>query len=73
MTTKIAVITGANGGLGLASAKALAAAGALVVMAARNQEKAAAARDEILALIAPWQAKQPARGGSGASTADSRR
>ena len=43
-----AVITGANGGLGLASATALAGAGAHVVMAARNQTKAAAARDEIL-------------------------
>ncbi len=46
---KVAVVTGANGGLGLESAKALAGAGAHVVMAARNQEKAAAARDEILA------------------------
>jgi NAD(P)-dependent dehydrogenase (short-subunit alcohol dehydrogenase family) len=46
---KVAVVTGANGGLGLESAQALAGAGAHVVMAARNQEKAAAARDEILA------------------------
>ena len=46
---KVAVVTGANGGLGLESAKALAGAGAHVVMAARNQEKATAARDEILA------------------------
>lgn len=46
---KIAVVTGANGGLGLESAKALAGAGAQVVMAARNQDKAATARDEILA------------------------
>ncbi len=44
-----AVITGANGGLGLASATALAGKGAHVVMAARNQDKAARARDEILA------------------------
>jgi NAD(P)-dependent dehydrogenase (short-subunit alcohol dehydrogenase family) len=49
-TGRVAVITGANGGLGLASAKALASAGAHVVMAARNQEKAQQARDEILAL-----------------------
>ena len=49
-TGRVAVITGANGGLGLASAKALAGKGAHVVMAARNQAKAAAARDEILAL-----------------------
>lgn len=46
---KVAVVTGANGGLGLASAKALAAKGAHVVMAARDQEKAARAREEILA------------------------
>ena len=44
---KIAVVTGANGGLGLESAKALAGAGAHVVMAARNQEKAQTAFDEI--------------------------
>jgi NAD(P)-dependent dehydrogenase (short-subunit alcohol dehydrogenase family) len=45
----VAVVTGANSGLGLESAKALAGAGAHVVMAARNQEKAHAAHDEILA------------------------
>ncbi len=44
-----AVVTGANGGLGLETAKALAGKGAHVVMAARNQGKAAAARDQILA------------------------
>ena len=46
---KIAVVTGANGGLGLASAKALAASGAHVVMAARNQAKASDAQAEIRA------------------------
>jgi NAD(P)-dependent dehydrogenase (short-subunit alcohol dehydrogenase family) len=45
---RVAVVTGANGGLGLETARALAGAGATVVMAARNQAKAAAARDEIL-------------------------
>ena len=49
LSGRIAVVTGANGGLGLASAKALAAKGAHVVMAARDQDKAARARDEILA------------------------
>jgi NAD(P)-dependent dehydrogenase (short-subunit alcohol dehydrogenase family) len=47
LTGKTAVVTGANGGLGLESAKALAGAGAHVVMAARDQEKALAAYDEI--------------------------
>ena len=46
-TGRTAVVTGANGGLGLETARALAAAGAEVVMAARNQEKAAEAVAEI--------------------------
>lgn len=48
LTGKVAVVTGANGGLGLESTKALAGAGAHVVMAARNQEKARTAYDEII-------------------------
>lgn len=44
---RVVVVTGANGGLGLESARALAGAGADVVMAARNQAKAQAAFDEI--------------------------
>lgn len=43
-----AVVTGANGGLGFESAMALTEAGAHVVMAARDQEKARDARDRIL-------------------------
>ena len=46
---RTAVVTGANGGLGLATARQLAAKGAHVVMAVRNQKKAAAAVDEIRA------------------------
>jgi NAD(P)-dependent dehydrogenase (short-subunit alcohol dehydrogenase family) len=46
---RIAVVTGANGGLGLEIARALAGAGATVVMAARDPDRAAAARDVILA------------------------
>src|SRR5215468_4663908 len=44
---RTAVVTGANGGLGLETARQLAAKGAHVVMAVRNLEKAAAAIDEI--------------------------
>jgi NAD(P)-dependent dehydrogenase (short-subunit alcohol dehydrogenase family) len=46
-TGRTAVVTGANGGLGLETARALGAAGAHVVMAVRNQEKAAAAVEDI--------------------------
>src|SRR4051794_21272030 len=46
---RVAVVTGANGGLGLETARELAAKGAHVVMAARNQEKAAAAVEDIRA------------------------
>jgi NAD(P)-dependent dehydrogenase (short-subunit alcohol dehydrogenase family) len=48
---RTAVVTGANGGLGLATARALAAVGAKVVMAARNQERAAEAMERIRAAI----------------------
>ena len=41
---KVAVVTGANGGLGFEIAKGLAGAGAHVVMAARNQHMAREAR-----------------------------
>jgi 2-deoxy-D-gluconate 3-dehydrogenase len=40
---KVAVVTGGNGGLGLAMARGLAKAGARIVVAARNAEKSAAA------------------------------
>jgi NAD(P)-dependent dehydrogenase (short-subunit alcohol dehydrogenase family) len=46
-TGRTAVVTGANGGLGLETTRALAAAGAHVVMAARNQDKAAEAVADI--------------------------
>jgi NAD(P)-dependent dehydrogenase (short-subunit alcohol dehydrogenase family) len=49
---RTAVVTGANGGLGLETSRALAAAGAHVVMGARNQEKAAAAVEDIRAGVA---------------------
>lgn len=46
---RVAVVTGATSGLGLETAKALVAAGAHVVMAARDQRRIEAARNEILA------------------------
>jgi NAD(P)-dependent dehydrogenase (short-subunit alcohol dehydrogenase family) len=46
-TRKVAVMTGANGGLGLEVTRELARKGAHVVMAARDQDKADAARASI--------------------------
>ncbi len=46
---RVAVVTGANGGLGLETARALAGAGAHVVMAARSPEKTASAEQSIRA------------------------
>ncbi|WP_435591362.1 oxidoreductase [Nocardia sp. bgisy118] len=47
---RTAVVTGANSGLGLETARQLAAKGAHVVMAVRNQDKAAAAVENIRAM-----------------------
>jgi 2-dehydro-3-deoxy-D-gluconate 5-dehydrogenase len=47
---KVAVVTGGNGGIGLGMARGLATAGARVVVAARNAEKAKAAVAELAAL-----------------------
>ena len=46
---KIAIVTGGNGGIGLGMAQGLAAAGATVVIAARNTDKSAAAVEAITA------------------------
>ena len=46
---KIAIVTGANSGIGFEAAKALAAKGAHVVMACRNMEKGEKAVDDIRA------------------------
>lgn len=51
-TGKIVVVTGANSGLGYESAQALIRKGAHVVIACRNQAKAAAAQEQ-LAVCAP--------------------
>ncbi len=50
LTGRVAVVTGANGGLGLETAEALATHGAHVVMAVRNQQKADAAEARIRTL-----------------------
>ena len=49
LTGRVAVVTGGNGGIGLGMAKGLAAAGAAVMVAARNPEKGAAAVAELSA------------------------
>jgi len=49
-TGRLAVVTGANGGLGLETTRALAQHGAHVIMAARNLGKAETANQDILAV-----------------------
>jgi len=49
LSDRIAVVTGGNGGLGFETTRALAGAGAHVVMAARNLVKAETAREAVLA------------------------
>jgi 2-dehydro-3-deoxy-D-gluconate 5-dehydrogenase len=47
---KVAIVTGGNGGIGLGMAKGLVAAGARVVIAARNAQKSSTALHELAAL-----------------------
>lgn len=49
LSGKICVVTGANSGLGFATAKALAARNAQVIMACRSMERGEKARQEIIA------------------------
>jgi 2-deoxy-D-gluconate 3-dehydrogenase len=47
LTSKIAIVTGGNGGIGLGMARGLADAGATIVIVGRNQPKSATATEEI--------------------------
>ena len=49
LQSKVAIVTGGNGGIGLGMAQGLSAAGATVVIAARNADKSAAAVASIIA------------------------
>src|SRR5258705_7755757 len=51
LSAKVAVVTGASGGLGLETARALAQAGAEVVLAARDPAKTSAALQTIRAQV----------------------
>jgi 2-dehydro-3-deoxy-D-gluconate 5-dehydrogenase len=50
LTSRVAIVTGGNGGIGLGMAQGLAAAGATVVVAARNANKNAEATKKLQAL-----------------------
>jgi NAD(P)-dependent dehydrogenase (short-subunit alcohol dehydrogenase family) len=51
LTDRTAVVTGANSGLGFETTRALAAAGATVVMACRSRDRAERARDDVAASV----------------------
>jgi NAD(P)-dependent dehydrogenase (short-subunit alcohol dehydrogenase family) len=60
-TGRVAVVTGANGGLGLETTRALAMAGSHVIMAVRDEEKAAAAITDIQSSGAADGSVEPVR------------
>jgi len=50
LSSRVAIVTGGNGGLGLAMARGLARAGAAIAIAARDDSKGGAAAKELNAL-----------------------
>jgi NAD(P)-dependent dehydrogenase (short-subunit alcohol dehydrogenase family) len=48
MNNKLCIVTGANSGIGFETSKALAQKGAFLIMVCRNEEKAQAAKEEII-------------------------
>ena len=50
LSGRVAVVTGGNGGIGLGMARGMAAAGAAIVVAGRNQQKSAGAVADLTAL-----------------------
>jgi 2-deoxy-D-gluconate 3-dehydrogenase len=56
LTGRVALVTGGNGGIGLGMARGMAKAGAAIMIAARNQQKTAAAVAELAALGAKVEA-----------------
>ena len=60
LTGRVAVVTGGNGGIGLGMARGLAAAGAAVVIAGRDQDKSKAAVSEKPRRYIPSSLEPPA-------------
>ena len=61
LTGRVAIVTGGNGGIGLGMAQGLAAAGARIVVAARDQAKSKAALTGLGAQAASFRSMSPTR------------